>query len=57
MKRHVADGWAIRGLGNWGGRPVMVSKRRVGERILYICDECGLGYRERGTDVACEAPL
>jgi len=33
----------------------MMSERTLGERRLYICDECGLGYMDRETAVACEA--
>ena len=32
----------------------MVSEKKVGNKILFVCDICGLGYEDRETAQKCE---
>jgi hypothetical protein len=32
----------------------MVKEKKVDDKILFICDECGLGYEDRETAQECE---
>ena len=32
----------------------MVSEKKVGNRIVFLCDICGLGYADRKTAQECE---
>ena len=32
----------------------MVSKKRVGNKTVFLCDICGLGYADRQTAQDCE---
>ena len=32
----------------------MVSEKKVGNRIVFLCDICGLGYADKKTAQECE---
>jgi len=32
----------------------MVKKSRVNGKVVYVCEVCGLGYRDRETAIACQ---
>jgi len=32
----------------------MVKEKKVNTRIFYICEECGLGYKDKETAQECE---
>jgi len=32
----------------------MVKEKKIGDKILFLCDVCGLGYKDRETAEKCE---
>ncbi|MGD0645744.1 MAG: hypothetical protein ABSA75_12640 [Candidatus Bathyarchaeia archaeon] len=32
----------------------MVSEKKIGDKIVFLCDICGLGYSDRKTAQECE---